>query len=79
MIFPGAKRPDSGQFGASKRLDLLIWELLGGPKVHKRVSDAYPVNLGQLNHYIVFGTKSGAVQDFQSGQNVPYRGQTDPP
>ena len=25
----------------------------------KRVSDAFLVNIGQLDHYVVFGTKSG--------------------
>ena len=37
----------------------------GGPKVQKWVSDADPINIGQLDHYVSFGTKSGAVQDFQ--------------
>ena len=45
---------------------IAFWELLGGaPKVQKCVSDANPVNIGQLDHYVVFGTKSGALQDFQ--------------
>ena len=42
-----------------------------GPMVQKRVSDTYPVNLGQLNHYVVFGTKSDAVQDFQKSRTCP--------
>ena len=37
------------------------------PRVQKWVGDANPVNLGQLDHYVVFGTESGAVQDFQRG------------
>ena len=40
----------------------------GGPKVQKWVSDADPINIGQLDHYVSFGTKSGAVQDFQRGK-----------
>ena len=32
------------------------------PKVWKWVSDAYPVNMGQMDHYVVFGTNSGAFQ-----------------
>ena len=46
----------------------------GGPKVQKGVSGASSVNIGQLDHYVVFGTKSGAVQ----GLKVPCRGQADP-
>ena len=37
------------------------------PKVQKWAGDAYPVNIGQFDHYVVFGTKSGAEQDFQRG------------
>ena len=37
----------------------------GAQKVQIWVSDAYPVHIGQLGHYVVFGTKSGALQDFQ--------------
>ena len=40
----------------------------GGLKVQKGVSGASSVNIGQLDHYVVFGTKSGAVQDFQRGK-----------
>ena len=25
----------------------------GGPKIQKQVSDAYPANIGQLDHYVV--------------------------
>ena len=45
-----------------------------GLKVQKGVSGASFVNIGQLDHYVVFGTKSGAVQ----GSKVPCRGQADP-
>ena len=49
---------------------MAFWELPGGaPKVPKSVSDAYPGNIGQLEHYVVFGTQSGAVQDIQMGKN----------
>ena len=37
-------------------------------KVQKWVSDANPVNIGELDHYVVFGTKSGVIQGFQRGQ-----------
>ena len=43
----------------------------GTPKVWKWVSDAYPINMGQLDHHVVFGTKSGAIQDFQRGKKCP--------
>merc|ERR1712055_1003272 len=43
----------------------------GTPKVWKWVSDAYPTNMGQLDHHVVFGTKSGAIQDFQRGKKCP--------
>ena len=43
---------------------MAYWELPGeAPKVQKSVSDAYPGNIGHLDHYVVFGTQSGAVQD----------------
>ena len=37
-------------------------------KVQKWVRDAFSENLGQLDHYVVLGTKSGAVQDLQRGK-----------
>ena len=37
----------------------------------KWVSDAYLVIMGQLDHHVVFGTKSGAIQDFQRGKKCP--------
>ena len=43
----------------------------GAPKVQKWVSDANPVNIGQLDHYVVFETKSGAVQDLWRGNKFP--------
>ena len=47
---------------------MAVWEPIEGPqKVQKWASDAYPVNIGQFDHYVVFGTKSGAEQDFQRG------------
>ena len=48
----------NGLFGALRR----------APKVQKWVSDAYSENIGQLDNGVVFGTKSGAVQDFQRGK-----------
>ena len=38
------------------------------PKVKNWVSDAWSEGLVQLDHNVVFGTKSGAVQDFQRGK-----------
>ena len=38
------------------------------PKDQKWASDVYLVNIDQLNHYVVFGTKSDDVQDFQKGK-----------
>ena len=43
----------------------------GGLKVRKGASGASSVNIGQLDHYVVFGTKSGAIQDFQRGKKCP--------
>ena len=43
----------------------------GAPKVQKWASDTYFVNIGQLEHYVMFGTKLGAVQDFQRGKKCP--------
>ena len=40
-------------------------------KVRKWVTGAYSVNMGQLDHHVVFGTKSGALQDFQRGKKCP--------
>ena len=37
-------------------------------RVKKRVSDTDLVNIGQLDHYVVFGTKFGPVQDVQRGK-----------
>ena len=44
---------------------------MGARKIQKRVSGAFPVNIGQLDHNVVFGTKSGAVKDFQRGKKCP--------
>ena len=49
---------------------MAFWELSeGAPKVQKSVSDDYPGNIGQLDHYVVFGTPSIAVQDIRMGKN----------
>ena len=40
------------------------------PYQNKWVSDAYPEVLGQLDQYVVFRTKSRAIQDFQSGKRA---------
>ena len=41
---------------------------MGAKKVQKRVSGGSPVIIGQLDHNVVFGTKSGAIQDLQRGK-----------
>ena len=55
-----------------KRLNLLKNGFLrasrSAQKVQKWVRDAFSENLGQLDHYVVLGTKSGAVQDLQRGK-----------
>ena len=38
------------------------------PKVQNWVSDAWSEKLVQLDHNVVFGTKSDAGQDFQRGK-----------
>ena len=82
MIFSWAKRPNLVLFGASKRLDLSKWGPLGAtrgaPKVQKSVSDAYPGNIGHLDHYVVFVTPSTAVQDIRVGK-IALLGPSRPP
>ena len=51
----------------------------GAPKVWKWVSDAYPVNMGQLDHHVGFLNQIWCPTRLLEGQKVPYRGQTDPP
>ena len=41
---------------------------MGAKKVQKWVSGASPVIIGQLDHNVVIGTKSGSVQDLQRGK-----------
>ena len=49
-----------------------LWEApRRAPKILKGVSDANPVNIGQLDHFMVFRTKSIALQDFQRGKTCP--------
>ena len=43
------------------------------PKVQKWLSDIFFVNIGHLDHYVLFGTKFGTVQDFQTGKKGPIR------
>ena len=42
----------------------------GAKKDRKRVSDAYPVNMGYSDHYVGFVNKFGAIQGFQRGKSV---------
>ena len=51
----------------------------GAPNVRNWVSDTDLVNIGQLDHYVVIGTKFGAVQYFQSGKLCPLGVQTSRP
>ena len=51
----------------------------GAPKVWKWVGDAYPVNMGQLDHHVGFLNQIWCHTRLLEGQKVPYRGQTDPP
>ena len=44
----------------------------GSPKVQKWVKGPSPVILGQLDHYVVFRTKSGVNEDFQRGKGDLY-------
>ena len=73
MNFSWAKRPNLVLFGASKRFDSPkkgpLGATRGAQKVQKWVSDAYPGNIGQLDHSVVFGIQSGAVQDIRMGKN----------
>ena len=66
MTFSEATRLGSG-LKPQKGYICSLNDLLRAPKVQKWVRNAYPVNLGQLDHHVVFGTKSGAVKDFQRG------------
>ena len=50
---------------------LVLWGPRGTPKVRKWVTGAYSVNMGQLDHHVVFGTKCVALQDFQRGKKCP--------
>ena len=52
---------------------------MGAQKVWKWVGDACPVDMGQLDHCVVLGTKSGAVQDFQWGKKCPIGVKQTPP
>ena len=73
MNFSWAKRPNLVLFKASKRHDLPklgpLGATRGAQKVQKSVRDAYPDNIGHLDHYVVFGTPSTAVQDIRMGKN----------
>ena len=58
--------PQNGLFAQ----EMALWELpKGTPKVQKWVIDTCFVNIGQLDHYVVFGTPSGAIQDIRMGKN----------
>ena len=68
MTISGGKRPDLGLLGASKWTDLLNNCPLGAPKLQKWTSDDYPVNICQLDYYVVFGAQSGLLQDLERGK-----------
>ena len=58
MTISGGKRPDWGLFGASKWLvcnEITLWGPLVVPRqAQKWVIDTDLVNIGQLDHYVVF-------------------------
>ena len=67
--------PPDGHFRGQKARFRSIWGLKtacfahematrGAPNVRNWVSDTDLVNIGQLDHYMVIGTKFGAIQDF---------------
>ena len=68
MAFSGALGVILGQLGARKGFVLLINGCLGAPEgfqwAKKWASDGNLVNIGQLDHCVVFGTKSGAIHAF---------------
>ena len=37
----------------------------GAPKLQKWTSDDYPVNICQLDYYVVLGAQSGLLQDLE--------------
>ena len=69
MAFSGALGVILGQSLARKEFVLLMKWLFGGPRRvpmgQKWASDGNLVNIGQLDHIVVFGTKSGAIHDFR--------------
>ena len=71
--FRGQKARFGTIWGHKMACFLMKWPY-GAPrwatKVQKWVSDTYLVNIGQLAHYVVFGTKFGAVLDFQRGKSA---------
>ena len=52
---------------------MTVWEPLGGPIRFKNgpVMPTLLTSIGQLDHYVVFGIKSGAEQDIQRGKKCP--------
>ena len=77
-----AERQNLGLIRASKWL-VCPWNgplvvLRGAPTVQNWVSDTDLVNIGQLDHYVVIGTKFGAVQDFQRGKKSSWGVQQNP-
>ena len=73
--FRGQKTRFGTIWGLKTACLLVKWRF----KVQKWVSDTYLVNIGQLDHYVLFGTKFGAVQDFERGKKCPIGVQETPP
>ena len=73
-LFRGQKIQIQDYLGPKKGFICSHNGLLGtprrAPKDWKWVSDAYLAKMGQLDYHLVFGTKSGALQDFQRGKNI---------
>ena len=42
--------------------------LRGAPNLQKWTSDDFPVNICQLDYYVVFGAQSGLLQDLERGK-----------
>ena len=67
-MFSEAKMLILAQLGAQQGLIYSYNGPLGAPRMaptnQTGLSYAYPVKIGQLGHFVLSGTKSGAVQDF---------------
>ena len=51
-----------------KGLKAILGALRGAPNLQKWTSDDFPVNICQLDYYVVFGAQSGLLQDLERGK-----------